>query len=150
MRNDDRSTQREAELVLLVGRNGLDSGIKKVLRIKFFVAQKLVNAAMQLVGPGLNSGIDDGAVAPPELGAIGIRLHLEFFQRLDRGLNYIIRLIEQVGQVRVVIYAIEQEIILQRACSVCREAVSAFVAGTRFAGRSPGRQQRQLGEVASV
>jgi hypothetical protein len=68
---------------------------------------------MKLVRPRFDNGIHDGPVATSEFRAVGVGLYLEFLQSLHWRLNYEVRFVEQVGQVRIIVHAIQQKIILQ-------------------------------------
>src|SRR5580704_18952463 len=66
---DDRSAQRKAELILLV--RLLTECVKGVGGVNLLVPQKLEHVAVDLVGPGFDDGVHDGAVAAAEFGAVG-------------------------------------------------------------------------------
>ena len=78
----DGTAESEAELILLVGRNRTVRIVEEILGIELFVAQELVRAAVKVVCPRLDGGIDDGAVTASEFGAVGVGLDLKFLDRL--------------------------------------------------------------------
>ena len=78
---NEGSTEGKAELILFVRGDAPGGIIEEVLGVEFFVTQKLVGAAMKLVGTGPDSRVDDGAVAASKFRTVGIRLDLEFLQR---------------------------------------------------------------------
>ena len=81
---------------------------------------------MDLVGAGFDDGVHDGAVATAEFGAVGIGLDLEFGDGIHRRLDHIGGAVENVAQIRIVVDAVEQEVILQRPSAVGAEAVRGF------------------------
>ncbi len=105
---------------------------------------------MELVGAGLDNGIHDGAVAAAEFCAIGIGLDFELGDGVDCWLDHVSGAIQDVSQVRVVVDAVEQEVILQRASAVGAEAVSGFDARSGFGRGDAYAEQSELGVVASV
>ena len=119
---DNRSTQRESELILLV--RLASELVKGISGIKLLIAQKLVNVAMQLIGARLNDGIHDGAIAATELSAVCVGLHLKLCNCIYGRLNHVRGFVEQVAEIGIVVNAVEQKIVLQRACTVRTEAES--------------------------
>ena len=105
---------------------------------------------MKPIGARLDRRVDDGAIAAAEFCAVGVGLDLELLQRLHRGLNDIVGLVQQIGKFGIVVHSIQQEIILQGPRPVGGEAVTALVASAWLAGRRPGGEQCQLREVAAV
>ena len=119
---DNRSTKRESELILLV--RLASELVKGISGIKLLIAQKLVNVAMQLIGARLNDGIHDGAIAATELSAVCVGLHLKLCNCIYGRLNHVRGFVEQVAEIGIVVNAVEQKIVLQRACTVRTEAES--------------------------
>ncbi len=105
---------------------------------------------MELVGARLDDGVDDGAVAPAEFRAVGVGLDFEFLQSFNRGLDDEVGFVEQVGEVGIVVDAVEQEVVLQRTRAVGAEAEATLVAGAGLAGSSAGSEQGELGEIAAI
>jgi hypothetical protein len=104
----------------------LTEDIEVIVSVHFLVAQKLPHVAVDLVGARLDDGVHDGAVAAAEFGAVGIGLHLELGDGVHGRLHHIRRAVEHVAQVGVVVNAIEQKVILQRAGAVGAEPVALF------------------------
>ena len=105
---------------------------------------------MDLVGPRLDHGVHDGSVAAAEFCAVGVSFDLEFSNRVDRRLHDICGAVEHVAQVGIVVDAIEQEVILQRARAIGTEAIRRFDARS-WLGRGNARaKQCQLCIVPSV
>ena len=121
---DDRAAQRKAELVLLV--RLLAKLVEIVGGIEFFIAQELPNVAVDLICARLDDGIHDGAVAAAKFRAVGIGLDLELGDGVHRRLHHVGSPVEDVAQVGVVVDAVEQEVVLQRACAVGAESVRCF------------------------
>src|ERR1700733_4318582 len=111
MRQQYRSAECPAKLVLLV-RGNWPHGIKIVPRVQQVIAKKFPSRAVKLVRSGLDDRDDDRSIAAPKLGAIRVRLDLEFLQRFDWRLNYEIRFVEKVRQVRIIVHTVQQEIVL--------------------------------------
>ena len=62
---------------------------------------------MELVGARLGGGIDDGAGGAAELGVVVAGLDLEFLKSIGRRHHDVVGLIEQVGEIGVVVDAVE-------------------------------------------
>ena len=78
------SPGRAAELVPFPLRLGRAERVREeVVRVEMVVAEELVEAAANGVGARLDRRVDDGARAAAVLGGVGVRLNLEFLQRLD-------------------------------------------------------------------
>ncbi len=145
---DDGAAQGKSELVLLV--RLLTELVEAVDGIKLFIAQKLPEVAVDLVGARLDDGVHDRAIAAAEFSAVGIGLDLELGDGIDRRLDHIGGTVEHVAQVRVVVDAVEQEVILQRAGAAGAEAESGFDARSGLGGSNARAEQRELGVVAAV
>ena len=139
---DDGPAQRKAELVLLVGL--LTEDVEVIAGVHFLVAQKLPQVAVDLVGAGLDDGIHDGAVAAAEFGAVGIGLDFEFGDGIHRRLDDISGAVEDVAQIRIVVDAVEQKVILQRAGAVGAEAIGGFDARSGFGGSNARAKQERV------
>ncbi len=129
---DDGASQRKAELVLLIGL--LAEEVKGIDGVEFVVAQKLPEIAVELVAARLDDGVHDRAVAAAEFRAVGIGFDLELGDGIHCGLHHVSRAVEHVAKIRVVIDAVEQKVILQRASAVRTEPVRSFDARTRLGG----------------
>ena len=92
----------------------------------FFVAQKLPQVAVELVGAGFDDRVHDRAVAAAEFRAVGIGFDLELGDGVHRRLDHIGGAVEHVAEIRIVVDAVEQKVILQRAGAVGAETVSGF------------------------
>ena len=92
----------------------------------FLVAQKLPHVAMDLVGAGFNDGVHDGAVATAEFGAIGIGFDLKFCDGVHGWLDHICGAVKNVTQIRIIVDAVEQEVVLQGPSSIGAEAIRGF------------------------
>src|SRR5580658_9666505 len=105
---------------------------------------------MDLVGARLNHGVHDCPVATSEFSAVGVGLNLELGNRIDRRLHHIGGAVQDVAKICVVVDAVQQEIILQRAGAVGAEAIRCYDARSGFSGSHANAQQSQLRVVASV
>ena len=84
VRNDYRTADRSAELVLAEFSFGNSSGIlKKVGSVELVIAKEFPECSVEMVGAGLNGGIQNGSGGPSELGAKAIGLNLEFLDGVD-------------------------------------------------------------------
>jgi len=84
---------------------------------------------MKLVGSAFDSGIDDGAGGTTKLGAVVIGLDLEFGERIGIGQNDLVRKSLVAGTVRVVVDAIEQEVVELAAAAI--DVVRSVAAAVR-------------------
>ncbi len=105
---------------------------------------------MDLVGAGLDDGVHDRAVAAAEFGAVGVGFDLEFGDGVHRRLDHIRGAVKHVAQIRIVVDAVEQEIVLQRARAVGAEAVCCFDARAGLGGSDADAEQSELRVVAAV
>src|SRR5258707_1002275 len=80
---------------------------------------------MVLIASRLGHGIDNGAPAASKLGRKGVRLNLEFLDRVDARAEHYASVI-----IGVVIYTIQEEVVEGSARSVCGETVLATCART--------------------
>ena len=129
---DDGPAQRKAELVLLV--RLLTEDVEGVNRVDFVVAQKLPQVAVEPVGARLDDRVHDGAIPAAEFRAVGIGFNLELGDGIHGGLDDISGSVEDVAQIRIVIDAVEQEVILQRPRAVRAEAIGGFDTRSGFGG----------------
>ena len=84
MRKDYRTADGSAELVLPEFSFGNSSGIlKKIGSVELVIAKELPERSVEMVGAGLNGGIQNGSGGPSELGAKAIGLNLEFLDGVD-------------------------------------------------------------------
>ncbi len=81
---------------------------------------------MKCIRSRLDDGIHDGAIAAAEFCAVGVGLHFEFADRIHRRLNYVGAAVEYVAEVRVVVDAVEQIVVLEGARSVGTEPEARF------------------------
>ena len=144
---DDGPAEGKAKLVLLVR---LLSGIEPVQRVELLVAHEFEKIAVKLIGAGFDDGVHDGAVAAAEFGAVGIRLHLEFRDRIHRRLHHVCGTVEHVAKVGVIVNAIEQEVVLQGTRAVGTEPGAGLRARAGLGGRYARAQKRKLGVVTAV
>src|SRR5262249_33867378 len=122
VRNVDRAAQGNPELVLLVGRLG---AVKVVPSIQLIVAQELVDVSVELIGAGLDAGVENGAISPSELRAVGIGLHLEFLQSIHGRLNNVTGVVQQIRQIRVIVDAIQQDVVRIGTPTIRAESVTS-------------------------
>ena len=118
--------------------------------IQFLVSQKLPHVAVDLVCARLDDGVHDGAIAAAEFRAVGVGFDFELGDGIHRGLDHIGRAVKHVAKIGVVVDAVEQEIVLQRAGAVGAEAVCRLDARSRLSGGNAGTEQSELSVIASV
>src|SRR5437762_663370 len=113
MRNDYRTTDRSAELVLPEFSFGNSSGIlKEICGVELVIAKEFPERPVEMVGAGLNGGIQNGSGGPSELGAKAIGLNLEFLDGVDRRADHKMRAVEEVDQLNVIVNAVKQVVVL--------------------------------------
>ena len=112
MRQQYRSAECPAKLVLLV-RGNWPHGIKIVPRVQQVIAKKFPSRAVKLVRSGLDDRVDDRSIAAPKLGAIRVRLDLEFLDGFDTGPQQ-----DGKRQTVIVIDAVVQKVVRSFAVSV--------------------------------
>ena len=108
----------------------------------------------QRLGRG-RAGIDHAAAHAPVLRAEVAGDYLEFGNRIGRWLHHLARIALITGRVRIVIHAVEQEIVIRAAHPVYVEGCLARCAvGSKKTadGRfiHVGREQREIGIVAAI
>jgi hypothetical protein len=113
------------------------------------VLQKLEQAAMQLVGAGLQIHIDHTAGGAPILGVIAVGNDAHFADSLHRGADRICGLIQKIDGVDVVVDAVQQEVVLAVGThAIGGKPAVIGIAGARLGRHHARRQARQVGEVA--
>ena len=123
---------------------------KAFVASNFIVAQKFPHVAVNLVGAGLDDGVHDGAVAAAEFRAVGIGFDLKLRDGIHRRLHHISGAVQNVAQIRVIVNAVEQEVVLQGAGAVGAEAICGFDARPGFGGSHTSAEKCELSIVASV
>src|SRR5262249_45566425 len=112
---DQRAAHAAAKLVLVVLGLGQTAAVgEKVVGIKVLVAQVLVGKYVNVVGsaPGADGNRRAGAAAV--LRGIRIGDDVEFLEGIHRGVGtFRAQLLDVLGE-RVVVYAIQNEVVLQR------------------------------------
>ena len=84
---------------------------------------------MDVVGSGLDAGVDDGAGGMAELRGIVAGLELELGQGIGRRVDDVAGAVGEVHHVGVVVHAVEDEVILFGALAVGVEIAAAATAG---------------------
>ena len=118
--------------------------------IEHIISEEFVNVAMEAVRPGLDDGVENRAVPAAEFGAVGVGLNFEFLDGIDGRLNHVSLAGENVAEIRIVVHAIEQIIILQRSRAIRAESITGFHARARLARNDSRAQQRELRIIAAV
>src|SRR6516162_7968344 len=89
----DGRAERSSELILLIGRSPLPYRIEIIARIQYVVLQKAPGTAVNIVCPGFDDGVNDGAISTPKLCTVGVRLDLKLLQsihwRLDDVVSFV-------------------------------------------------------------
>ena len=85
LRYHNGTTEGSAELVQPERREGGSFGAEEVSRVHRGVSQEFEQAAMQLVRAGLRDHVNHRARVPADVGAIQVRLNLEFANCLNSG-----------------------------------------------------------------
>ena len=113
---DDRAAQRGPEDVLVVG--GPARRIEVVSGGHPVVAEILPQSAMDGVTAGFDGCIDRGTGRAPKFGAVVAGLHFEFFERLRWRTHGVGCTVQEVLHVGVVVYPVEDEVVLRDAAAV--------------------------------
>ena len=145
-----RAAEGEPELVAAEVR--LLHGVEVVAGVEGVVAVELVDAAVEGVGAGLRDDVDLPARAPPELGAVGVRLDAELAHglRAEGGPGRAPR-----RAVREVVHERAVEEVHVRARVLAVDARGQAVGDHRpplaiREGDDPGLQEGEVGVVAAV
>src|SRR5207249_9649857 len=113
MRNDYRAIDRYVEFVLSEFSFGNSYGIlKEICGVELVIAKEFPERPVEMVGAGLNGGIQNGSGGPSELGAKAIGLNLEFLDGVDRRADHKMRAVEEVDQLNVIVNAVKQVVVL--------------------------------------
>ena len=139
--------RRRAKLILVVG---LPAGIERVPSIERIIPEKFVNVAMEAVRSRLDDGVENRAISTSKFRAVRVGLNFEFLNRIDGRLNHIRLAGENVSEIRIIVHAIEQIIVLQRPRAIRAESITGFHARPRLAGNNSRSQQRKLRIIAAV
>ena len=116
---DEGAAQVAAELVLVVGRLRLARPLREeVVRVQRVVAEVVVGGAVELVGARLGGDADGGARRASVLGRVGRGHDLELLDGVDGGARHLGGQLLHVGGDAVVVDAVQQEVVLQRAGAV--------------------------------
>ena len=150
----DRAAQVAAEVVLLVVRfDGALADREEIVRVELVVPQELVGGAVHVVGARFGGHADGRAGRFAELGRVRARHHLELANGIDRRPRYLGGQFLDVLGNRVIVEAVEQEVVLQRSDAVNVDA--SRPAGRRAAGLlgitialDTGREAEQVVPVA--
>lgn len=145
--SQNRKTECRTELILMVDRNRKRIPI---LGIQVRIAEILPQAAMDLVGAGLNARVHDRPGGVSELGTETARLHRELGQGVRRGANDIALTVEEVDKVGVIVHAVENEIVLLCSLPIRHKITAAAASGMAEWRRNSGSQLRDIDEVAPV
>ena len=143
----NRPTQRRpADVLVEPSFRAVGAIVVPRVGVERFVAEEVEQVAAERVRALLDRRVDHGAGGLAELGRIGPRLHAEFLQRVDRGLNHLCAPLLQVRRERVIVRAVEHEVVPGGVVAVrVEERVLAAARQARRSDHDPRRQQRQLG-----
>ncbi len=123
--------------------------------VQIGVAQEFVSRAVKLVGPGAQRGIDHAAAHAAILGAEVAGDDFELGEGVGRRLHDLTGVVLVAGSVRVVVQAIEQEVVIGAAHAVDVERAFAGSCAGRKAERlgrdvDVGREQREVRVIAAI
>ena len=150
----DRTADGNAELVALVDGLPVEGGLEEAGGVELLVLEELPEGAVQGVGAGLGGDVHDGAAGAAELGGVGVDDEPELGDGVGRGLDGLIREALVGGAVEVVVDAVEQEVVPDRAEAVdvigafAAEGDGALIAGLRLA--NAGGEQGEIGVGAAL
>ena len=83
---------------------------------------------MEIVGAGLDRGIENGGTGASEFRAEVRSLDLEFLHSIDRRKNHIVCAVQEIYGVRIVVDPIEHVIVLRRPKAIGREGAVGRIA----------------------
>ncbi len=150
----DRPADRESELVLLQRvrvRFAIARAIEVVegiARVEDVIAEEFVHRAVYEVGSRFDADVDHGSGAASELGGVVARLNLELLDRIEVRHQDLRLAILDADHLRVVVDAVEQEVVLDRPLPITVETgLPLYVAES---GQHSCRERRQLRKVPAV
>ncbi len=73
---------------------------------------------MKAIGYRLDDRVQNRAIPTAKLGAVRICLNFEFFDGVDRRLNYVRLASQNVAEIGIVIDTVEQVVVLQSASAI--------------------------------
>src|SRR5262249_54778569 len=114
----DRTADIRAEEVEPHLRLDAADGWCPAVRVEIIVPEELPARAMELVGPSFDAYIDHGSSAPAVLRRIAVAQHAELLYGIHRRPDHIHTFATEAGGIGVVVSAVEQVVILQRAIPV--------------------------------
>ena len=118
--------------------------------VEGFVAEEAEDDAVDVVRALLDRGVDHRSGRAPELGGVVARRDAELLERIDRRLDDLRRALLQVGGERVVVGAVQGEVVPGRVVAVgVEERVLAAALDALARVDDAGLQQRQLRITAS-
>src|SRR6202008_3268172 len=129
----DRASRRTTELVppqLPFSLLRTEEILIQAHRIEFVVAQELPGRAVELVGSGLDCGINDRSAGSPEFRAEVAGLHLEFLNCVGRRKIDVRRAVQEIDGVVVIVNPVQQVAVVPR-CQAVRHETSAFIKPAR-------------------
>ena len=152
MRNYDWTAGGQSKLVLAVlALLNVVRVFEKIRGIELIVAEKLPDGAVQLVGAGFDSGIENRCPGAAEFGTEARGLNFEFLDSIDGRKNNEVRTVQEVHGVGVVVNAVEQVVVLRGPKSIRREGAGGSVAASISLGRvHAGDELGKESKVAAV
>src|SRR5262249_34603490 len=148
----DWSSESESELVANERWFDASSRLEEADGIEHGIAMIFPQTAVKLIGPGAVRCVDHGAGAASEFRAISVGLDLELLDGVRRDLDDLARKALIAGAIRIVVDAIQQEVIDRIAQPV--DVEGGFAPGSRDAVlrrfAHAGGQQRKVGVGPAV
>ena len=150
----DRPADRESELVLLQRvrvRFAIARAIEVVegvARVEDVIAEEFVHRAVYDVGSRFDADVDHGSGAASELGGVVARLNLELLDGIDVRHQDLRLSILDAHHLRVVVDAVEQEVVLDRPLPITVE--TGFPLDVAERGQHSCGERRQLRKVPAV
>ncbi len=136
MRNNHGPADSDPKLILPQSALLHASGIfKPVSCIEHIVAEEFPSGTVELVGAGLNRGVENCGTGTAMLCAKTGGLNFEFLDCVDWRQNDEIRAVQEIHRVGVVVNAVEQIIVLCWAQTVGSESTGSSVAARIRLGR---------------
>ena len=142
----DRAAEGQPILVAVLGPS-LNAGciVEKVVGVELVIAKEVPAGSVKLVRSRLDLRVDDRSLAPAELGVVRPGLDLEGLERVRGRLNGLGAPLLPVGRERVVVDAVEGEVVLEREIAVDVDSRLSGIRPRPRCGDRAGTEQNQVG-----
>src|SRR5262249_20930604 len=144
---DDRPTECKSELIAVKRRLDAAGRFEKSDCIQRCIPVKFPSRSVKLIGARSVRSIDHRSARTPEFGAVGIRLDLEFRDRVRRDLHDLARKTLIAGAICVVIDTVKKEVIDGRTQSIDIKSSLSTASADRAVGAGFANTGSKEGEI---